>query len=66
MKKDNRTPQQKILDTVASNPDCSRADIAKSTKIDAVKLSLMLRQLVSAKSLTMTGRTRGARYRKAA
>lgn len=66
MKKDNRTPQQKILDAVASNPDCSRADIAKATKIDAIKLSLMLRQLVSAKSLAMTGRTRGARYRKAA
>ena len=65
MKKDNRTPQQKILDAVSANPDCSRADIAKATKIDATKLSPMLRQLVADKLLSMTGNTRGARYQKA-
>lgn len=58
------TPEQKIESFVGKNPGCSRADIAKGTKLDATKLSVTLRKMVEASVLSMTGRTRGARYTK--
>lgn len=60
------TPEQKIESFVGKNPGCSRADIAKGTKLDATKLSVTLRKMVEANTLSMTGRTRGARYTKPA
>lgn len=65
-KKPTVTPEDKIAKFVGENPGCSRADIADFTKIDATKLSPLLRRMVQAKSLTMVGQTRGARYSKPA
>lgn len=63
-KKPTMTTEDKILKFVGENPNCSRANIADGTKIDATKLSPLLRRLVQAKSLTMVGQTRGSRYSK--
>lgn len=62
----NMTPEQKIEAFVGKNPGCCRADIAAATKLDVTKLSVTLRNMVKANTLTMTGVTRGARYSKPA